>query len=374
MDPKDIKKDDLVREVRILHQRISWLEKKLRKKEKYDQEISGEQTEEKLRTSEEKHRSIVENAVEGIFRTTQEGQVITVNSALARMMGYDTPEGFAKEITDLSKQVYVNPEDRVRYMKILDEKGIIEGFETQHYRKDGSTIWVLINARAVRSLTGKALYYEGIMQDITARKAADEEIKKDTDQIRKYLLGTINALSMMVETRDPFTSGHQKRVSHLARAIAQDMALSHDTINNIRLAGIIHDIGKVSVPAGILGKTSKLTDMEFDLIKVHSQSGYNILKEAELPYPIAETVLQHHERLDGSGYPQGLENKQILLESKIIAVADVTEAMASHRPYRPALGIPAALEEIEKNQGTLYDKKVVEVCSQLFRKKEFRFE
>ena len=374
MDQKDITKDDLVREVRILHRRILWLEKKLRKKEERYQEIIDEQAEEKLKTSEEKHHSIVENAVEGIFQTTPEGQVITVNSALARMIGYDTPEGFVKEITDLSKQGYVNPEDRVRYMKILDEKGIIQGFETQHYRKDGSTIWVLINACAVRGLTGKTLYYEGIMKDITARKAADEKIKKEADQIRKYLLGTIDALSMMVETRDSFTSGHQKRVSCLARAIAQDMALSNDAINNIRIAGIIHDIGKVSVPAGILGKTSKLTDMEFDLIKVHSQSGYNILKEAELPYPIAETVLQHHERLDGSGYPQGLENKQILLESKIIAVADVTEAMASHRPYRPALGIPTALEEIEKSKGTLYDKKVVEVCSHLFKEKEFRFE
>jgi HD-GYP domain-containing protein (c-di-GMP phosphodiesterase class II) len=179
---------------------------------------------------------------------------------------------------------------------------------------------------------------------------------------------------LTIEARDPYTSGHQSRVSRLAQAIAQEMALPNDTIDNIRMAGIIHDIGKIPVPAEILSKPGKLTDMEFNLIKVHPQSGYDILKDAELPYPIAEIALQHHERLNGSGYPQGLENKQILLESKIIAVADVIEAMASHRPYRPALGIPAALEEIEKNRGTLYDAGAVEVCIRLFRGKGFSFE
>ena len=179
---------------------------------------------------------------------------------------------------------------------------------------------------------------------------------------------------MTVEARDPYTSGHQMKVSRLARAIAQDMALPNDTIDNIRMAGIIHDIGKISVPAEILSKPGKLTDIEFGLIKVHPQSGYDILKDAELPHPIAEIVLQHHERLDGSGYSHGLKDGQIILEARIVAVADVVEAMSSHRPYRPALGIEAALEEIEKHKGILYDKKVVEICSQLFKEKEFRFE
>jgi HD-GYP domain-containing protein (c-di-GMP phosphodiesterase class II) len=233
---------------------------------------------------------------------------------------------------------------------------------------------VSINSRAIRDSAGKTLYYEGTIEDITARKTADENLKQNAEKLRNALVGTIKALSLTVEARDPYTSGHERRVSQLARAIAQDMVLPNDTIDNIRMAGIIHDIGKISVPAEILSKPSKLTDAEFSLIKAHSQSGYDILKDAELPHPIAEIVLQHHERLNGSGYPQGLENKQILLESKIIAVADVTEAMASHRPYRPALGISAALEEIEKNKGILYDKKVVEVCSRLFKEREFRFE
>jgi len=332
------------------------------------------QTEEKLKVSEDKYRTIFENAVEGIFQTTPEGLYISVNPALAKMKGYDTPEELMKEVIDISKQTYVNPEDRVRYKEILEEKGIIQGFETRHYRKDGSIICVSINARAVRDTTGKVLHYEGTIEDITARKTADEEFKKNTEKLRKSLSGTIRAISMIVEARDPYTSGHQRKVSDLACAIAQGMALPDDTIDNIRMAGIIHDIGKISIPAEILSKPGKLTDIEFSLIKVHSQAGYDILKDIELPYPIAEIILQHHERLDGSGYPQGLKDDRIFLESRIIAVADIVEAMASHRPYRPAHGIDAALEEIEKNKSILYDEKVVEVCLKLFREKGFQFE
>jgi PAS domain S-box-containing protein len=374
MGLKDMKKDDPVQEVKKLHQRISWLEKKLRENEESHQKIIDEQAEEKLKTSEDKYRSAIENAVDGIFQITPEGQIINVNPALGRMMGYNTPEELGEGVADIWKQGCVDPEDRVRFEKILEEKGIVQGFETRRYRKDGSIIWVSTNARIVRNKADNVVFYEGTVQDITARKTADENLKHNAERLRNALVGTIKALSLTVEARDPYTSGHERRVSQLARAIAQDMALPNDTIDNIRMAGIIHDIGKISIPAEILSKPSKLTDTEFRLIKAHSQSGYDILKDAELPHPIAEIVLQHHERLNGSGYPQGLENKQILLESKIIAVADVTEAMASHRPYRPALGIPAALEEIEKNKGILYDKKVVEVCSRLFKEKEFRFE
>jgi len=332
------------------------------------------QAEEKLKVSEDKYHSIFENAVEGIFQTTPEGRYISVNPALARMKGYDTPEELMKGVNDISKQTYVNPDDRVRYKNILEENGIVQGFETQHYRKDGSIIWVSINSRIVRDPAGRALYYEGTIEDITTRKIADEKFKENAEKLRKVLSGTIKALSMMVEARDPYTAGHQRKVSDLACAIAQDMALPDDTINNIRIAGTIHDIGKISIPAEILSKPGALTDIEFSLIKVHPQAGYDILKDIELPYPIAEIVLQHHERLDGSGYPQGLTNDRILIESRIIAVADVIEAMASHRPYRPGCGINPTLEEIEKDKGTLYDKKVVEVCVRLFREKGFNFE
>jgi PAS domain S-box-containing protein len=332
------------------------------------------QAEEEKKASEEKYRDIVENAVEGIFQTTPEGQYITVNPALARMAGYDTPEELIEGVADLSKQVYVNPEDRVRYTKLLEEKGIVKGFEAQYYRKDGSIVWVSINAHTARDRTGKMLHYEGTVEDITDRKSADEVFRQNTDKLRQFLVGTIKAISMMVETRDPYTAGHQRRVSTLARAIAQDMGLPKDTTDSVRTAGVIHDLGKISLPAEILSKPGTLTDIEMSLIQVHPQSGYDILKDLGLPYPIAEMVLQHHERLDGSGYPQGLKNGQILLESQIIAVADVVESMASHRPYRPALGIDIALGEIEKNKGVLYNAQVVEACVKLFREKGFNFE
>jgi PAS domain S-box-containing protein/putative nucleotidyltransferase with HDIG domain len=330
--------------------------------------------EEALKKSEGKYHSIFENAVEGIFQTTPKGQYISVNPAFVRMMGYDSPEELIKVITDLSKQVYVNPEDRLSFKKILEEQGIVQGFETQHYRKDRSKIWISLTARAVKDEAGKVLYYEGTAEDITKRKEAEEDLKQTLEKLRKSLSGTIQAMSLMVETRDPYTAGHQRRVSTLARTIAQEMGLSNDTVDTIRMAGIIHDIGKISVPAEILSRPGKLTDTQFSLIKAHSQTGYDILKDVGLPYPIAEIVLQHHERLDGSGYPQGLKNGQILLESQIISVADVVEAITSFRPYRPGFGIDVALEEIEKNKGILYDAGVVEVCLKLFREKGFSFE
>jgi putative nucleotidyltransferase with HDIG domain len=175
------------------------------------------------------------------------------------------------------------------------------------------------------------------------------------------------------EAKDPYTAGHQKRVADLARAIATEMKLPHDTIEGIRMAGSIHDIGKLSVPAEILSKPTKLTNLEFSLIKEHTRVGYEMLKNVESPWPLAQIVYQHHERMDGSGYPRNLKGDEILMGARIIAVADVVEAMASHRPYRSGLGIEAALEEIEKNKGVLYDTAVADACLRLFREKGYQF-
>jgi len=177
-----------------------------------------------------------------------------------------------------------------------------------------------------------------------------------------------------VEIRDPYTAGHQIQTANLARAIATEMGLPQMKIDAIRIAGSIHDIGKLSIPAEILSKPKKLSEIEFSLIKGHAQKGYEILKDVESPWPLAEMVYQHHERMDGSGYPRCLKGEEILMEARILAVADVVEAMASHRPYRPALGIDAALEEIEKNKGVLYDRDVAETCLRLFRDKGFQIE
>jgi|GEM_PF-767131 len=332
------------------------------------------QAEEALKESEQKYRSIFENAVEGIFQSDPDGRITSANPALVITHGYDSEEELIKALSDIRTPLYVNPELRKKYLGLLHSQGIIENFEAEFYRKDGRKIQVCMNVRATRDSVGNILHFVGTMENITPRKLAEEELKQTLEKLRKSLIGTIQAMSLMVETRDPYTAGHQKRVSNLARIIAQEMGLSNDTVDAIRMAGIIHDIGKISVPAEILSKPGKLSDLEFSIIKVHAQSGYNILINVGLPYPIAEIVLQHHERLDGSGYPNGLKDDQILIGARIVSVADVVEAISSHRPYRPAYGMNAALEEIEKNKGILYDEKVVEACLKLFREKKFKFE
>jgi PAS domain S-box-containing protein len=591
----------------------------------YDDVTERKQSEEAIRRSEHKYRSIFKNAVEGIFQTTPEGQYISVNHALARMIGYDSPEEMIEAVANIGDQGYVNPEERTLFKKTIETQNTVQGFEIQHYRKDGRKIWVSINARAEKDEEGNVVYYEGTIEDITSRKQAEEQLRRErrrfailsenalfgmamidekgnfiyinpkfkeifgydlsdipngktwfrkvypdseyrhtvisswikdlgeaipgrprpeiftaackdgtkkivnfvpiqletgehimhceditertraiktlhdseekyralldnaadtvliadmkgyfleankkaeellgytkkelldmniaqihpegelekvmhvfreimegrsgscfdtmvfrkdgktvpvditgsvieyggqkvaqgmfrditerkqseeklkqtTEKLRKSLIGTIQAISLTVETKDPYTAGHQRRVSGLARIIAQEMGLANDVVDNIRMAGSIHDIGKMSVPAEILSKPGRLSDIEMSLIKVHPQSGYDILKDVELPYPIAEIVLQHHERLNGSGYPRGLKGDQIFLETQIILIADVVEAIASNRPYRPAVGIDAALDEIEKNKGILYNAGAVDVCLRLFREKGFKFE
>ena len=196
--------------------------------------------------------------------------------------------------------------------------------------------------------------------------------QENLEKLRKTLHGVIQAMAMMVEARDPYTAGHQRRVADLGRAIAQEMGASQDEVDGVRIAGMIHDIGKISVPAEILSKPTKLSEIELALIKVHSEAGHGILKEIDFPWPIATIVLQHHERIDGSGYPANLKGDQIIIEARILAVADVVESMASHRPYRPGLGIDAALNEIEKNSGISYDKTVTDACLRLFREKGFQ--
>jgi PAS domain S-box-containing protein len=320
--------------------------------------------------SEEKYRSLVENAQEGIYQSTAEGQYLTLNQAFARLLGYESPEELIATTTYIT-QLYVNQEDRKKLLQLAEEQGSVNGFETKFYRKDGSKIWVSINIHAVRDNHGRLLYYQGISQDITEKKTIDAERQENIERLRKSLGATINAMAVTVETRDPYTAGHQRRVADLARAIATEMKLINDQIDGLRMASMIHDIGKISIPSEILTKPTQLSALEFNLIKTHPESGFNILKDIEFPWPIARIVLEHHERINGSGYPKGLIGEQILLESKILAVADVVEAISSHRPYRAAYTIDVGLDEITKNRGTLYDPDVVDACLRLFREKNY---
>jgi PAS domain S-box-containing protein len=605
-------------------------------------EIAGRRDiEEALRKSEEKYRSIFENAVEGVCQTTPEGCCLNLNPAFARMFGYDSPDEMIGTVSDIGQQVYVNPEDRERLKRLLSDKGVVEAFEAQVYRKDGEKIWIAINAHAVRDENGRVLCYEGTAEEITERKKAEQQLKEEKERfstlsdntpfgmalvdaqgkflyinpkfteifgydahdvpdgktwfrkaypdpdrrhaavaawiadtrtatigekkpriftvlckdgiekiisfvpvrltsgeyimsceditqrtvaeealkasrqslldiieflpdptfvidrqkkviawnrateemtgcgkeamlgkgdqeyaipfygvrrpvlidlvlerneevekryehmtlkgktlygegyipkayggrgasfwgvaaplfdttgavigaiesmrditelkksqtaleesierLRRSVGATIDVIVMAVETRDPYTAGHQKRVANLARAMATEMGLSHHQIDGVRMAGTIHDLGKISIPAEILSTPRTLSDIEFSLIKAHPEIGYGILKDIEFPWPIAQIVLQHHERINGSGYPHGLRGEEILLEARIIAVADVVEAIASNRPYRPAYGIDMALSEIEKNKGVLYDPEAVDTCLKLFVEKRFEF-
>ena len=219
---------------------------------------------------------------------------------------------------------------------------------------------------------GKPSVVVKVYKDITERRRAEKELKDSMKMLRKNLDGTIQAIARTVETRDAYTAGHQRRTTEIARAIAYEMGLPKDAIYGIRMAGVIHDLGKISIPAEILSKPGKLSFSEFSLIKQHPETGYEILKGIDFKWPVADIVLQHHERLDGSGYPFNLQKDEILLEARILGVADVIEAMASHRPYRPALGIDDAFEEITMNRGTLYDSDVVDASIDLFTKRGYQ--
>jgi len=213
----------------------------------------------------------------------------------------------------------------------------------------------------------------GIVHDITEKHNAEERLVESLKKNQEFLEGTVNALASAVEKRDPYTAGHQRRVARLACAIARELNLDNGVIECLNIAGILHDIGKIYVPAEILSKPARLTQAEFDIVKEHPRIGAEILESIEFPWPVAQIILQHHERLNGSGYPSGLKTDKILLEAKILSVADVVEAMMTHRPYRPAWNIDVVLTEIISNRDILYDAKVVDACVRLFREQGFKF-
>jgi len=203
------------------------------------------------------------------------------------------------------------------------------------------------------------------------RNRAEMELKTGLQRIHKAFSGIIEAMQHAIEHRDPYTAGHQRKVANLALAIARELRMPEERIEGLRMAGLIHDLGKISIPSEILSKPRKLSKLEFGIMQTHPQVAYDILKPIEFPWSVAEIIFQHHERLNGSGYPRGIIGESILQEAKILAVADVVEAMASHRPYRPSIGIRYALNEVEKNKNELYDLEVVETCLALFREKGY---
>jgi len=314
-----------------------------------------------------RRRILVEQSRDGIVILDQDGKVYESNKQFAAMLGYSLEEVSQLYVYDWEYQF---PREKVLEMiRIVDETG--DHFESMHRRKDGTTYDVEISTNAA-TIEGQKLVF-CICRNITERKLAEEKLVKSYESLKKTLDDSINTMVKIVEMKDPYTSGHQQKVADLATAIAREMKLEDTRIENLRTAAVIHDIGKMYIPSDILSKPGKLGDIEFSLIKTHAQSGYDIVKSMNFPCSIANTVLQHHERQDGSGYPNQLKGDDTLLEAKILAVADVIEAMTSHRPYRPALGIDKALEEISKNKGRLYDSDVVDTCLELFKSGKFEF-
>jgi len=238
-------------------------------------------------------------------------------------------------------------------------------------QKSGNPLPIDYKISARRDNRGGSLGTVMVFRDITERVFSEDKLKETLAYLRRAMGGIIEAMDRTVESRDPYTAGHQRRVSDLARNMAEHMGLSADKIEGIRMAGMIHDLGKISIPAEILSKPARLTPVEFNLVKSHVQIGYDILKTIDFPWPVAAIVYEHHERMDGSGYPRGLTGDNISMAGRLIAVADVVEAMASHRPYRASLGIEKALDEIRNMSGTLYDSDAVKCCISLFRDKNY---
>jgi PAS domain S-box-containing protein len=326
------------------------------------------QAERALLESEEKYRLVVENAKESII-ITQDMKLVFVNNAAISMVGYSKEILTLKSFTD-----FIHPDDLKMvvdyHIKRIKGEEVPPVYSFRVIGQDGTVIWCELNA-AVIQWKGKPATLN-FLNNITERRKSEEELKQTLESLRKSIGATIQTMVSAVEMRDPYTAGHQLRVADLACSIAAEIGLPQDKIDGIRMAGSIHDIGKLSIPAEILSKPTKLTDIEFSLIKEHSRSGYEMLKDVESPWPLAQIVYQHHERMNGSGYPRNLKGKEILIEARIMAVADVVEAIASHRPYRPGLGIEVALEEIEKNKGIFYDDAVADACLRLFREKGYQ--
>jgi len=315
-----------------------------------------------LLESEEKYRTVIENAVEAVF-VLQDGVVKFFNPSVPELTGLS--EEYLQTTPFLE---IIHPEDRAaaqdRYARRLRGEALPDEFTFRIVAPEGEVHWAEI--RSVRmEWEGKPATLN-FAHDITERRRAEEALKE-------ALSGTIEAIGLTTETRDPYTAGHQRRVTELAVAIAEELGFDEHRVEAIRAAGLMHDIGKMAVPAEILSKPSALTDMEAALIESHPRVAYDILKSVTFPWPVAQIVLQHHERIDGTGYPQGLRGDEILIEARVLAVADTVEAMASHRPYRASLGIDAALNEIEAHRGSHYDPEIVDACLRLFREGRFAF-
>jgi PAS domain S-box-containing protein/putative nucleotidyltransferase with HDIG domain len=333
----------------------------------HDEITERKLAEEALKQSEEQYRSLVVNLDDVIFTVNAEGHVTYISPVIERFAGYKAVEIIGKPFMS-----YIHPEDLQGLLEHFRRSlsGQLEPTEFRLLRKDGPSIYVCSVNRVFAEHGQVSL--TGVLSDITERKRAEDGLRESHAKLAKTFEQTVESLASIAEMRDPYTAGHQVRVAKLACEIASEIGMSTEQISAIRTAALLHDIGKIIVPPEILNKPGALNVLERSFVEAHAQASYEILKNIEFEFPIAEIILQHHEKLDGSGYPQGLSGDSILKEARVLTVADIVEAMASHRPYRPALPLKTALDEIGSHRGTLYDADVVDACLRLFLEKGFR--
>lgn len=332
----------------------------LKRKKEEELRTSAERA---LEESERKFRLIAEKASDLIYRIElyPEQKFSYVSPSSTKLTGYTPEDHYANP--NLGFEL-VHPDDREKLRDLLEH---VDGspLVLRWIKKNGEVVWAEQLNVPIYDIDGRLIAIEGIARDVTERQKANEALKRAFNSV-------VSVLSDMLNLKDPYTQFHEKNVAKLALEIAERMGLDEFTIESIRVASMVHDIGKINIPTEILSKPGKLSDIEFEMIKKHPETAYEILRKVDLPWPVADIVYQHHERLDGSGYPRHLKSDEILLEAKIIIVADVVEAMSSHRPYRAALGFEAAIEEIKKNAGVLYDAKIVQICTSILEE-GFRF-
>jgi PAS domain S-box-containing protein/putative nucleotidyltransferase with HDIG domain len=330
-------------------------------------EINEHNTVEKARErAEATLRTFLDNVEDMVYYQSAGGSINHLNSACAVVTGY-TKKEFDRD-PELWKRI-VHPEDVVSRIERLSSRcdgALVANQEYRLQKKTGEWCWIHSHMVAILDAKCAVTGYSCIDRDFTKRKESEQELQASFDSLEKSFQGTVFTMARIVETRDPYTSGHQLRVAELAKAIAAHMDLSDETVQTVFLAAVIHDIGKICIPQELLSKPGRLSEIEMNLIRTHPQVSFEILSGIDFPWPIADIVLQHHELFDGTGYPNGLSGEDISLEARILCAADVVEAMSSHRPYRPKLGEEIALEELVKHRGTRYDPDVVDACCALF--------
>ena len=322
-----------------------------------------------MRASESRYRRLFETARDGILIINSDtGQIEDVNPYLINLLEYSLDEFLGKKLWEVSP-----------FADIAEGKGLFTELQTNGYvRYHGIPLKTKGGHHIEVEVISNAYICEGVkvmqcnIRDITDRMVGERRMIAAEEKFRLAFMSTVEVATIICEMRDPYTVGHERRVAQIAAAIGAELGLDDDQIEGLRVAGFLHDIGKITIPAEILSKPGKLRAIEFQFIQGHALAGYEVLKGVAFPWPVAQVAFQHHERMDGSGYPQGLKGEAILIEARIVAVADVVEAMFSHRPYRPGLGIDCALAEIEHGRESSYDATVADACLRLFREKGYQ--